>query len=100
MKASGKMIRWKDMDNFIMETEAWHTKDFGKMDVSMAMDKFSMIGHSNLHSPSIIKISLRSETSGFVMGIYIFATQSQQNTLIPLSHGPTMNPTTSARRWG
>lgn len=66
MKGSGKMIRWKDMDNFIMEAEAWHTKDFGKMDASMAMDKFSMIGHSNLHRPSIIKISLRSETSGFV----------------------------------
>lgn len=76
MKASGKMIRWKDMDNFIMETEAWHTKDFGKMDVSMAMDKFSMIGHSNLHSPSIIKISLRSETSGFVMKANLKTIQS------------------------
>lgn len=43
MKGNGNMIKWMDLQNYIINQVKWHTKDIGYKINFMAKEKFLMI---------------------------------------------------------
>jgi hypothetical protein len=64
MKGSGKMMPCRVMDNFTMQMERWHIRDFGCRVVSAEMVKFSMINPKNSANPLILGILPQSKING------------------------------------
>ena len=64
MKVNGKMIKCKDMENFIMLVGHLLIKDCGKKVVSVELDRFSMINRINLMNLLTSKTSHKLRING------------------------------------